>query len=349
MTIITLIYFVFVLAVTIMIHEFGHFLFAKRAGIYVYEFSLGMGPRLFHFKRKNDETEYAIRLFPFGGYVSMAGEDIEADKDIPAEKTMQAKTWMQRFLTIIAGVLFNFLLAIVLLFVVGLINGAPITTPKIAYVENSTPAALAGLKAGDTILKIDGQKVANVDRFLLEFQVRIGDSIELLVERKDGTTTSISIIPEKNAIDSEVSYSYGFSLDNTKKHGFLPALQYAFTKTASLVEQMCLIVGYLFTGQLSLNSLSGPVGIFTVVGESAKAGFLNIIYLIAYLCINVGFINLIPFPAFDGGRLLFLIIEKIKGSPVKPKVENTIHTVGFLLLMLLMVVITYNDILRLIH
>ena len=112
---------------------------------------------------------------------------------------------------------------------------------------------------------------------------------------------------------------------------------------------MAMIIGYLFTGKLSINNLSGPVGIFNIVGETAKTGFLNVLYLIAYLCINVGFINFIPLPAFDGGRLLFLIIEKIKGSRVNQKVENTIHSIGFIFLMILMIVITCNDILRLFH
>lgn len=345
----TLVYFILVLAVTIMIHEFGHYLFAKRAGIYVYEFSLGMGPRLFKWTRKNDETVYSIRLFPIGGYVSMAGEDIEADQTIPEEKKMQAKTWWQRFLTIIAGVVFNFLLAIILLFIVGLVNGAPKDKPIIAQVTENSASYLAGLNVGDTVVKVDNVNIKNIDRFLLEYQVRLGEKLNLVVKTKEGTTKNITITPKETEKDGVKTYSYGFALDNGKEHGVLSAIGYAFKKTGSLVEQMCLIVGYLFSGKLSLSSLSGPVGIFTVVGEASRAGFLNIIYLIAYLCVNVGFINLIPFPAFDGGRLLFLIIEKIKGSPINSKIENTIHAVGFVLLMILMVAITFNDVIRLFH
>lgn len=343
----TAIYFIFVLLVTIMVHEFGHFLFAKKAGIYVYEFSLGMGPRLFHFNRKNDETTYSIRLLPIGGYVSMAGEDIEADREIPFDKTMQAKTWWQRFFTIIAGVLFNFLLALIILFFIGLQNGSPTMVPKISYIEENSPSESAKLQKGDIIQQIGSTKLSTVDRFLLEFQVRLGDPITLKVKSKDQVERTVTITPIQKTKDGKTSYSYGFALDNSTEHGVWNAIKYAFVKTGSLMEQMCLIVGYLFTGKLSLNSLSGPVGIFNVVGESAKAGFTSIMYLIAYLCINVGFINIIPFPAFDGGRLLFLMIEKIKGKPVEPKIENTIHAVGFILLMILMVLITFNDIIRL--
>ena len=135
-------------------------------------------------------------------------------------------------------------------------------------------------------------------------------------------------------------------MSNDKEHGIFKSIKYAFVKTGNLVDQMFNIIKYLVVGKLSLNNLSGPVGIFQVVDQAKTAGFINVIYLIAYLCINVGFINFIPFPAFDGGRILFLIIEKIKGSKVNPKIENVIHTVGFALLMILMVFVTYNDIVR---
>jgi len=337
----TLIYFIIVLSVTVFIHELGHFIFAKRAGIYVYEFSIGMGPRLFKFNRKNDETDYCIRLLPIGGFVQMAGESIEEDKDIPLNKRMQSKTWLQRFLTVIAGVMFNFILAIVVFFIVGMTNGVPNDKTIVGKVEVDSPAYLAGLEQGMIITKIDNTKVKTVDRFLLEYQIRIGEELKLEVI-KDGNTKTITINPSK--VDD--NYTYGFSFDNTIKKDFLSALKYSFTKFASLLEQMILIIWYLCTGSLSLNSLSGPVGIFNIVGESAKAGFINVIYLIGYLSLNVGFINLLPIPAFDGGRILFMIIEKIRRKPLDPKVENTIHSIGFILLMLLMVVITYNDILR---
>ncbi len=345
----TLIYFVFVLGVTVMIHEFGHFLFAKKAGIYVYEFSLGMGPKLFRFKRKNDETTYSIRLFPIGGFVSMAGEDIEADASIPTHQQMCNKTWMQRFLTLIAGVMFNFLLAIILLFIVALIQGAPDTKPYINTLETDYPIATSGIEEGDLIVRINGKKIKSMDRLLLELQIQAGKPLEMTVQHKNGNQEVVTVAPVEIEENGVKGYRYGFTLYNQIKSGALSAIQYAFQKTGSLVEQMVFIIGYLVTGKLSLNNLAGPVGIFNIVGETAKAGFLNLLYLIAYLCINVGFINLVPLPAFDGGRILFLIIEKIKGSRVSPKIENVIHSVGFLLLMILMVVITCNDVIRLFH
>lgn len=343
----SLIYFILVLGITVMVHELGHFIFAKKAGIYIYEFSIGMGPRLLKFKRKNDETEYSIRLFPIGGYVSMAGEDIEIDKNIPKDKQMQSKTWVQRFLTIIAGVLFNFLLAIILLFIIGLINGVPNNKPYIKTIDKNYPIYKSNIKEGDLITKINNVKINDTDRLVLELQVNNKKEINVEVLHKNGQKETVEIKPILKQINGKSSYAYGFVLDSKVNHGFLPAIKYAFLKTFSLLKQMFLIISYLCAGKLSLNNLAGPIGIFTIVGEAAKNGFLNIIYLIAYLCINVGLINIIPLPAFDGGRLLFLIIEKIKGSSVDPKVENTIHAVGFYLLMALMVFITYNDILRL--
>lgn len=336
----TLIYFIFILGLIVLIHEGGHFFFAKRAGIYVYEFSIGMGPKIFKWKRKGDETQYSIGLFPIGGYVQMAGESVEVDENIPKEKTMQAKTWLQRFLTIIAGVMMNFILALVLLFVVGLLNGAPDNKVHIGEVLEGSAAAQAGIETGEIVTKFNGKKVNNSDKFLLELTIHAGETITLELDgEKTVTLTPIN--------DNEGNPKYGFAISNKIEKGFLPSLKYAFRKFGSLVEQMGLTIWYLITGKLSISNLSGPVGIYNLVGETAQAGFINVLYLIGYLSLNVGFINLLPIPAFDGGRVVFLIIEKIKGRPVSAKVENTIHSIFFILLMLLMILITYNDIVRL--
>ena len=343
----TLIYFVFVLGVIVLIHELGHFLFAKKAGIYVYEFSLGMGPRLFKFKRKNDETEYSIRLFPIGGFVQMAGESVQEDEKIPKDKMIQSKTWLQRFMTMIAGVLFNFILAIVLLFIVGLVNGTSNPRPIIGPLDSTLPAYHSGLKEGDMVTRINGKKVHTSDMFLLQMQISLGKTLQLEVVTDSGEKKTVSLEPVEVEENGEKGYKYGFSLKNERRTGVVASIQYAFQKTYSILEQMAYIIAYLITGKLSFNNLSGPVGIYTLVGETAKAGFMNILYLMAYISVNVGFVNLIPLPAFDGGRVLFLIIEKIKGSPISSKTENVIHSVGFILLMILMICITCNDVMRL--
>lgn len=343
----TIIYFILILGIVVLIHEFGHFIFAKKAGIYVYEFSIGMGPQLFKFHRKNDETEYSIRLLPIGGYVQMAGEDMEEEEsDIPKEKQMTNKKWYQRFLTIIAGILFNFLLAIVIFFIVGLVNGVPTDTTTVAEVTKDSAALEAGLQSGDVIKEINGKTILSSDHLMLLVQVNGKETMDVVVDR-DGKEVALEITPKKVEVDDQVTYQYGFSLNNTVVHNFFAAVKYGFTKMFSLLHQMILIIGYLIIGKLSLSSLAGPVGIYTVVEQSAEAGLMSLVYLVGFLSLNVGFINLLPIPAFDGGRILFLIIEKIKGSRVNPKVENTIHALGFIFLMILMVLITYNDIMRL--
>ena len=342
----TLIYMILMLGIIVFIHEFGHFIFAKKAGIYVYEFSLGMGPRIFKFKRKNDETEYSIRLLPIGGYVQMAGEELEDDKNIPEDKKMQSKTWIQRFLTVIAGIMFNFILALVLLFVVGLVAGAPTNKPYITIVDEGINSNL--LEVGDRILEVNEKKVIFTDTMLLRIQVSNGKPLKLKIRDKDGIPKQVTLNPIEVNEDGKISYKYGIGIGSDIEKGILPAIKYAFVKFVSLITQMIMVIGYLVTGKLGISSLSGPVGIFNVVGESAKAGLINLIYLTGFISLNVGFMNVLPIPALDGGRILFLIIERIKGSKVDIKVENTIHAVGFALLMILMVVITFNDIIRII-
>lgn len=338
----TLIYFILILGIVVFIHEFGHFIFAKKAGIYVYEFSIGMGPRIFKFNRKNDETEYSIRLFPIGGFVQMAGEEVEADEKIPEEKRLQSKTWMQKFMTVIAGVMFNFILGYVILVIIYLVSGVPVNNMKIAK------STIKELSAGDTIIKVNDKNVNNYDMLTLQLQIVDKDEFTLTVKGKDSKLKTVSTKLQSNTTkNKEKSYYYEFELDGSRQKGIFLAFKYAFIKFLSTIEQMIFIVFYLITGTLSLSALSGPVGIYSAIGMYAKMGFLSLLSILCLITINVGFINLLPLPAFDGGRVLFLIIEKIKGSPVNPKVENIIHSIGFFLLMMLMIFITYNDIIRL--
>lgn len=345
----TLVYFILILGLTVFIHELGHFIFAKKNGVYCYEFSLGMGPKLFSFRRKNDETLYCLRLLPIGGYVQMAGEEIEEDKNIPKEKQMQSKSVFQRFTIVVAGAFNNFILGIVLLFLIGLFYGSPETKPYVKTVDTNYNAYKVNIREGDLIKEVNGNKVSTIDDVLLEFQlVKKGSSIKFVLEDKNGKEKNVSVKPTKVTSEDGVdSYIYGIGLTDEINKGFISSVKYSFVKFGSIYRSMFKVIGNLFTGNLGLDSLSGPVGIYNVVGEQSKMGFENVIYLCAYISINVGFINLIPFPAFDGGRALFLIIEKIRKKPVSQKTENTIHLIGFMLLMLLLIVITINDIAKL--
>ena len=343
----TLIYFILILGIIVLIHEFGHFFFAKRAGIYVYEFSIGMGPRIFKWTRKNDETEYSIRIIPIGGYVQMAGEEVEDDPNVPKEKKFSVKTFGQKFMTVIAGIMNNFLLAIILLFFLALFNGASQNKPIVGEVTKNMPAYSAGLEKGDRIISINGKRTSTYDVFALELQVNSGKKITLEIDR-NGNKKTVTMSPKMIDENGTLTPRYGFALTDEIKTGFFASIKYAFSKTISLLHQMVLTIYYLITGTLGLKSFSGPIGIYNIVGQAKASGFWSLVSLTALLSINVGFINLLPLPAFDGGRLLFVIIEKLTGKKVDPKLENTIHSIGFFLLMALMILITYNDIVRLI-
>lgn len=337
----TILYFIIVLGVIIFIHELGHFIFAKKAKIHCYEFALGMGPKIFSFKRKNDETLYSIRLFPIGGYVKMAGEDDDGE-GVSKDKLLSSKTFLQRFLVISAGAVFNFILGILLLFVIGLTDGTRNNNTVVGLSEQGYSAYEAGLREGDLILKIDNKKVKYWNDILLHFEmIDKGSAINLEVKDTEGNIKSISIIP---TLEEENTYIYGFGGSVEKEYGFIPSLKYAFTEFISTFKTIFNVIGNLFVGKLSIKSLSGPVGIYSVINDQSSGGLIGIMYLIAVLSINLGFINLVPLPAFDGGRLLMLGIEKARGKPANPKVENAINAVGFLLLMVLMVIITIKDI-----
>lgn len=344
----TLVYFILILGITVFVHEFGHFIFAKRAGVYVYEFSLGMGPKLFSFKRKNDETNYAIRMIPIGGFVHMAGEEIEDDKNIPFEKKIQAKSWGQRFMAIVSGALFNFLLAITILFIIGLFYGAPETKPIIGKVYEGYPAYEHGIETGDLIVKINDQKMKTWDQVLLFFELnQDGKALTFDLKKQAGTMKKITIQPIKEEEKGVIKYKYGIGITENKHYGLLSTIKFTFNKFITIIDSMIKVIISLMTGVLGIENLAGPVGIYSIVGEEVNNGMVNTLYLISFLSINVGFINLLPFPAFDGGRVLFLIIEKIKGSKVNPKMENIIHNIGFALLLLLMLIITIQDIRKL--
>ena len=346
--IVTLILFILILGSIVFVHEFGHFMMAKLNGVYVYEFAIGMGPKIW--SKKGKETEYTLRAIPIGGFCMMAGEDLEDDdlKKIPKEKRLQAKKPWQRFLIMFFGAGNNFICDVLLLFLIGLIWGGSSMEPVITSVVKNSAAATSGIEAGDRILEINGHSIATTDDISLYLAIaNPEEASDIKVRKENKKVETYSVQPKKKKVDGETTYQYGIGMQQDVEKGILPALEFTGKKTISIFKQMTVTVGYLFTGGISISQLSGPVGIFSVVGEQSSAGIMNILYLVAFLSINVGFINLLPIPAFDGGHILFIIIEKIKGSPVKPETENMIHTVGLFLLMLLMVVITFNDILRL--
>ena len=345
--ILNIILFILILGFIIFVHEFGHFTWAKICGVYVYEFALGMGPKLFGFTK--GETDYSLRLIPIGGYCQLAGEDIDDDdkKKVPKNRRLQSKTCFQRFLIMFWGAGNNFLSAFIILFFIALIWGAAPLTPTITSVESGSAADKAGIEVGDVVTEVNGHKIKTTDDLALYLAIADPKKETKISVDRDGEDETYKVKAVKVKENGEERYKYGIGMQQEKEYGFVNSLKYMCGKSVSLFKQMFLTFGYLITGGIKLNQLSGPVGIYSVVGQTSKSGLASLLYLVAYLSINVGFINLLPLPAFDGGHILFIIIEKLRGKPVSPELENKIHAIGLILLLLLMVVVTVNDIIKL--
>ncbi len=344
----TLIYFILMLGTIVFIHELGHFIWAKKSGVYCYEFSLGFGPKLFSFNRKNDETKYCLRLIPLGGYVAMAGEEIDDDKSVPKDRKMYNKPWYKKLAIVLAGVTNNFILGFVVLFLIALIYGSYNTKPIIGIVSDDSASYKAGIRKGDEILSINGEKTKTWDDVTLKLTLANNNKEQIFIVKSGSKSKKIKVKPDKiTDKKGNVSYSYGIALDNTKYHGLSNAFRYATSKFGSIFNSMIVTIKALFTGKVGINSLSGPVGIYTIVGSQSKAGLSGLLYLLAYLSINVGFINLIPFPAFDGYRAVIILIEKITGKKVNAKVDAIVNSIGLYLLFALMIYVTIKDVLRL--
>ena len=373
----TIIVFVLILGLLIFVHEFGHFIVAKRAGIRVEEFGFGFPPRLFGVKR--GETIYSINLLPIGGFVRIYGEmgpepeKNRSKKNKPVDKEAFEKEEERAFYKkpagtrakiTVAGVVMNLLLAAFLLgighwlglpTIIGDDQAANLKETKIqiTQVAFDSPAEQAGIQIGDTIteLRITNHesrinKVSQIQDFINSHQ---GEEITLVIQRGDEILEK-NLVPRIDFPAEEGSIGVGLVRTAIVSYPWYQALIKGITSTVNLLWVMVsvfagLIWQLISTGQLAVD-IAGPVGIYALTGQAAKLGFIYILQLAALLSINLAILNILPFPALDGGRLLFILIEKIKGSPVSQKIERAVHTVGFVILILLMVAVTWRDIAR---
>ena len=345
---VSLIVLIFILGIIILVHEFGHFIWAKKFGVHIFEFSLGMGP-IIHTHKGKDNINYNIRAFPIGGFVSMAGEVYEEDLEgVKKEDYMCNKPWWQRLIILVAGVFNNFVLAILFLFLSALIWGGNSLEAVVDETVEGTPMHEAGLVSGDKIIGINGHKVTSWDvAQIVLYMKNDKDYYTFDIKHEDGTEDTYKIKPlvEKDANGNDRNV-FGVKIKQTSLTGFTGAIKYSFSKFKSIVDTMGLTIVGLITGKISTSALAGPVGMYQVIDQSIGQGLNYMIYITAFLSINVGFINILPFPAFDGGRVFFLLVEKIKGKPINSKFENMCHMIGFFLLLLLMIYITIQDIIR---
>lgn len=415
----TIIAFIIVFGVLVFFHEFGHFLFAKRAGILVREFAIGMGPKIFGMTK--GETLYTVRLLPLGGYVRMAGEDFDSvellpgyrigillnehneakkiylnqnvqhpnvlflevekadlEKELwiegydeeerlqrikvarnasiiengnetliaPYDRQFNSKSLGKRAMTIFAGPLFNFILAFILFLIVGILQGVPTYEPVIYDVVKGSPAEQAGLQAGDFVTAINGEKIEKWQELSSTVQDSPEKPLTVTVER-NGEIINFQMTP-KSVTENGMTYGQiGVRYQSPVEKNPIKAITFGVQQTWEYTVLIVDALGKLITGQFSIDALSGPVGIYQATGEVAQSGIYSLIFWTAALSINLGIMNLLPLPALDGGRLLFFGIEALRGKPVDRQKEGLVHFIGIVLLMILMIVVTWNDIQRL--
>ena len=344
--------FVIVLGVLIFFHEFGHFLVARLFGVGVEKFSLGFGPRLIG--KKVGITDYRISAIPLGGYVKMVGEEPDAEidpEDIPLSFTH--KHVAKRMLIVAAGPVFNILLAVFIFFGIFLISGTFVLKPSVGSVKQGAPAFAAGLEKGDMITAINDSAINSWDEMAEIINASKGQTIELTVHRGE-STRNFSLAPEqvtaKNIFGEDVQrYIIGITASGetySKDMSLFQAFSESMIQTYRVTELMVVIIAKLITGDISTDTLGGPIMIAQMAGDSAKAGIGSLISFIALISINLAIINLLPIPILDGGHLLFFSIEAIKGRPVSTKVREIAQQVGLFFLILLMILVFYNDISR---
>lgn len=331
---------VIVFGMLIFFHELGHFTIAKLVGIKVHEFSLGFGPKLLGFKR--GDTNYNLRVFPLGGFVRMAGMEPEED-DVEDGTGFGDKSVLQRISVIFAGPIMNFVLAALLLASIFVFQGLPVSSTEIEEVLPDRPAAAAGLKSGDRILAINGEPVRQWEQVVEIISINPGKEIEITVER-GGMNVTREVVPEVRE-DGQGWIGIQPKPHFEKQNPFSAIIQGA-RYTVQVTLLILDFIGKMIFGEAPAD-LGGPVRVVYEINRAAEMGFVYLLQLAAFLSINLGLFNLFPIPALDGSRITFLIFEWIRGKPVDPEKENFIHLVGFGVLLVLIVFITYNDVLQL--
>ena len=340
-----------IIGLLIFVHEGGHFLVARWCGVGVRKFSLGFGPKVIG--KKIGETEYVISAIPLGGYVKLLGESPK-DK-ITEEERYYAfihQSLFKRTLIVLAGPMANLFFALFIFIFLFMIYGYPHILPKIGEVQEASPAALAGIRANDVIISVNGQAVNAWEELATKIQKDKG-VLNIKVER-NGKIVSLKVIPKiekiKNIFGEEIQRPMIgiIASGEVETERFLPweAALKAFVQTFAITKLTLVTVEKLISGKLSLKTLAGPVGIVQLTTSRAKAGFAVLLSFAALLSINLGILNLLPIPILDGGHLLFYLIEFIKRKPLSIKTMEIAQSIGLATLILLMLLVTYNDIIR---
>ena len=346
----SILFAILLFSILIFVHELGHFVAAKLSGVQVNEFSMFMGPAIW--KKQMGETLYAIRTIPIGGYCAMEGEDGGSDNPRSFDKA----AWWKRFLILVAGAAMNFLVGVILMMVVYLPAEAVVVPVISSFEEFATVDDGTGLQVGDKILEVDGEKIYVQSDFSLILSLHPGDVHDLVVERGGEKVVLKDFHMEKHPVTDETGaermmYGMNFTIEELN---FAGKLRYAWAQSLDTVRMVKLSLQMLLSGQAGLKDMSGPVGIVQMMSETAEASatrvdaMLNLLYFGAFIAINLAVMNLLPFPALDGGRVVGLLIttavEAVTRKKIDPKYEGYLHGAGMIALLGLMAVIMFKDI-----
>lgn len=343
-----IILFILILGFLIVAHEFGHFSVARKFKMFVSEFGIGFPPRLFG--RKKGETEWSVNAIPLGGFVRIPGEDGAQDQgsaheefpDVDPKRFFSSKPIWQRALVLVAGVAMNFIIGWVFLVITLMIGSDP--SVVVSQVSPGSPAEAVHLEAGDQLIGY-----TQIDTFIADVQKHAGSAMEIAVRHK-GEERQVTAYPRLDPPAGEGALGVGLAQGGSERLPFFEAaweaLLYAGQLFAMIYVLLFKLIASVFSGGGLFKQLSGPVGIFEATSQATGLGFVYVAHLIALISINLAALNIFPFPALDGGRIVFLIIEKIKGSPVSAKAQTIVNAVGFGALILLFVFVSVQDILR---
>ena len=358
MSLLSIIIFIFIFGLFVFLHELGHFWGAVRAGVRVEEFGFGLPPRLWGVKRGG--TIYSINWIPFGGFVRLKGEGVSGGTD---PDSLRNQSYGARFLVTVGGVLMNFLTALVLLMIGFWLGMPPIVSDVSNYttddsqldaqililqVDKGTPAEAAGIKAGDVVVSVDGQSLTTVP----DLQAAVAGKRQVVIAVQRGDKEIILSVTTVQEEGREVIGVLADELISGVHYVWWQVPYFALQETWQLIRNITVaIVGFLgglITSGSVPDSVAGPVGIAKITAQAVSLGFLAVLQFAIFLNVNLGLINIVPFPALDGGRLLFLVVELVRGGRrLRPEVENTVHSLGFLLLLVFIFVVTYRDIVKL--
>ncbi len=330
-TLTTVISAIFVFGLLIFAHELGHYLVARLSGVRVLELAIGFGPKLLGWRKKG--INYSLRIFPLGGFCRMLGESPD---DEPAPDNFIKKPLHLRAAVMAAGSLMNLLLALIVFFIIFFFLMG-LQSTRLETVLPGSPAQRAGLAPGDRIVAINGEKINSWEDIVAEVSKNPGEQIEVVVKR-NGEIKDFTLIAEP---DPESGRGMIGITAAWEKYQFMASLRTSLASFGMVISSIYQVV----TGKAPLD-VTGPVGIIMVVNEVARTGFVNLLWLTGLISISLGLTNLLPLPALDGGKLLFLLIEALRGKPIDPEKEGFVHFIGFALLIVLILLVTYNDLIR---